>query len=160
MKISKLLTVLGLVGAQFLSGQVIDVHLHSYTDDDYWGGRPSRYQNISSPKSSAELLDKTIAEMDKNNIQYAVVSGSLKSVARFVKADSRFIPGYMEEDNIIPVDEFEELVKNGKIKVFGEITGVYYGKTLNDALYAPYLEICEKYDIPVAYHSECDWSFL
>jgi len=153
MKISQLLTVLSLIGTQFLPGQVIDVHLHSYTEDDYWGGRPSNYQNLSSPKSAAELLNKTIAEMDKNNIQYAVVSGSLKSVARFVKADSRFIPGYMEEDSIIPILKFEELVKNGEIRVFGEITGVYFGKTLNDSLYRPYLDVCEKYDIPVAYHT-------
>ncbi len=156
MKTTVLITFLTLISTQALFGQVIDVHLHSYTAEEYSdrGGLPDHYQNIPSPKTSEEHLKQTIAEMDKNNIQFAVVSGTfLESVENYTNADSRFIPGYMEEDKIIPIEKFEELVKNGKIRVFGEITGVYFGKTLNDPLYAPYLEVCVKYDIPVAYHT-------
>lgn len=136
----------------FLSSQIIDVHLHSYTDNDYWGGR-AHPTTISSPKTTADHLQQTIAEMDKNKIEYAVVSGSIESISNYVAADSRFIPGYMDDNNLIPIEEFEQHVKDGKIKVFGEITAVYGGKTLNDPTYAPYLAICEKYGIPVAYHT-------
>jgi|SRR5680860_373028 len=153
MKTTTFLSFLILASARPLFGQIIDVHIHSHSANEYWGGEPHPYQNLPSPKTTEELLEQTIAEMDKNNIQYAVVSGSLESVENYTSADPRFIPGYMEEDNIVPLEVFEELVKNGKIKIFGEITGVYYGKTLNDTLYAPYLDICVKYDIPVAYHT-------
>ncbi|MFV8226442.1 amidohydrolase family protein [Christiangramia aquimixticola] len=136
-----------------VSSQIIDVHTHSYTKEDYWGGN-THPTGIESPKSVDEHLKQTIKLMDKHGIEYAVVSGwSLKGVEKYVAADSRFIPGYMDEGNPIPLEQFEHLVKSGKIKVFGEVSGVYFGKTLNDPMYAPYLEICEKYNIPVAYHS-------
>jgi predicted TIM-barrel fold metal-dependent hydrolase len=44
-------------------------------------------------------------------------------------------------------------VKTGKIKVFGEIMAVYKGFTLMHPSYQPYLEICEQYGIPIAYHT-------
>ena len=44
-------------------------------------------------------------------------------------------------------------VRAGKIKVFGEVMAVYKGLKLTDSIYQPYLAICEKYGIPVAYHS-------
>ncbi|WP_083432143.1 amidohydrolase family protein [Christiangramia salexigens] len=136
-----------------VSSQIIDMHTHSYTEEDYWGGN-THPTGVESPKSVEEHLEQTIKLMDKHGIEYAVVSGwSLEGVEKYVAADSRFIPGYMDEGNPIPVEQFEDLVKSGKIKVFGEVSGVYFGKTLNDPMYAPYLEICEKYNIPVAYHS-------
>jgi predicted TIM-barrel fold metal-dependent hydrolase len=135
-----------------IAAQIIDVHLHSYTEADYWGGR-NHPTGISSPKTAKEHLAKTIEAMNKNNIQYAVVSGSMDSLEMYAKADPRFIPGYMDSGKMMPVAEFEKFVKEGKIKVFGEITAVYNGTTLNDPMYAPYLKICEKYGIPVAYHT-------
>ena len=78
----------------------------------------------------------------------------IESLDRYTKADKRFIPGYQDyQENLIPVKQFEEYVIAGKIKVFGEIMAVYKGKTLADSMYQPYLAICEKYGIPVAYHS-------
>jgi hypothetical protein len=133
------------------SAQIIDVHLHSYTNDDYQGGLSS--SNLESPKTADLHLEQTIEQMNKHNIKYAVVSGSIESVEKYVKADPRFIPGYIDVAKPIPIGEFESLIKEGKIKVFGEITAVYHGMTLNDPMYAPYLELCEKYDIPVAYHT-------
>lgn len=135
-----------------LKAQIIDVHLHSYTDTDYWGGR-THPTGIESPKNADEHLKETISLMDKHNIEYAVVSGSIKSLEKYTSADSRFIPGYMDEKSLIPISEFENLIKLGKIKVFGEITGVYHGRTLNNPVYEPYLSLCEQYGIPVAYHT-------
>ncbi|MGB5417812.1 amidohydrolase family protein [Algibacter sp.] len=135
-----------------MKAQIIDVHLHSYTDTDYWGGR-THPTGIESPKNADAHLAKTIAVMDKHQIEYAVVSGSIESVEKYILADSRFIPGYMDEEELISVDKFEELIIDGKIKVFGEIAGVYFGRTLNDPIYAPYLQLCEKYGVPIAYHT-------
>ncbi|MBO0952919.1 hypothetical protein [Fibrella forsythiae] len=47
---------------------------------------------------------------------------------------------------------FEELIREKKIEVFGEIGAYYTGITLNAPGWQPYLRICEKYDIPVAVH--------
>jgi predicted TIM-barrel fold metal-dependent hydrolase len=49
--------------------------------------------------------------------------------------------------------KFEEMVKDKKIEVFGEIGAYYSGTTLSDSVWQPYLRICEKYDIPVAVHT-------
>ena len=51
--------------------------------------------------------------MDKNNIQFSVVSGSIESVEKYVKADARFIPGYSDIDNmgqLMPIAEFEQFI--------------------------------------------------
>lgn len=136
-----------------VQAQIIDVHVHSYTSSDYWGGfqHPT---GIKSPQTADEHLQQTIALLDKHKIEFAVVSGaSIESVEKYVSADARFIPGYMDDEELISIDKFEKLVIAGKIKVFGEITGVYLGRTLNDTIYAPYLQLCEKYEIPVAYHT-------
>ena len=92
--------------------------------------------------------------MDEHNIKYAVVSGNLESLSYYTKADKRFIPSYQDYyENLIPIDSFTTLVKNGTIKVFGEVMAVYHGQTLADPKYQPYLKVCEAYGIPVAYHT-------
>ena len=153
MNLKKLnLTLLSFFIITAVNAQIIDVHLHSYTDADYWGGT-LHPMGIESPKTADEHLKMTIAQMDMHKIEYAVVSGSIESIAKYVAADSRFIPGYVDDEELIPVEQFESLIKEGKIKVFGEVSGVYYGRTLNDPVYAPYLAVCEQYGIPVAYHT-------
>ncbi len=149
-----LILLMLIFGYQLADAQIIDMHLHGYTEEDYWGDK-THPTGIESPESAKEHLDKTIQLLDKHQIEYAVVSGSIESLELWTNADPRFIPGYQEpETGKLPaIDRFEELVKSGKIKIFGEITAVYRGRTLNDPIYRPYLEICEKYGIPVAYHT-------
>lgn len=128
------------------------MHLHSYTEKNFWTGIARN--GFESSKTAKETLAQTIQKMNVHNIKYAVVSGPIESLELYTKADKRFIPGYQDfEDTLIPVSQFEEFVKTGKIKIFGEVMAVYKGKTLADSSYQPYLAICEKYGIPVAYHS-------
>jgi predicted TIM-barrel fold metal-dependent hydrolase len=135
-----------------VTAQTIDMHMHSYTEKYFWVGKARN--GFESSKSPKEHLEETVREMDKNNIQYAVICGTIESITLYAQADKRFIPGYQDyEENLIPVKEFEQYVVSGKIKVFGEVMAVYKGTTLNDPIYRPYLAICEKYGIPVAYHS-------
>lgn len=132
--------------------QIIDMHLHSYTESEYWLDSPP-LRGIESPATVKEHLDQTIQLLDKHKIEWAVVCGSLESVEIWTSADKRFIPGLTDKQKLPDVSKFEDLVKAGKIKVFGEILAVYQGRTLNDSIYQPYLEICEEYGIPVAYHT-------
>ena len=132
--------------------QVIDMHMHSYTEKDFWVGKARN--GFESSKTTNEHLEQTIRKMNLHKIEYAVICGTLESIERYSNADKRFIPGYQDyEETLIPVKQFEQYVQSGKIKVFGEVMAVYKGMTLADSLYQPYLAICEKYGIPVAYHS-------
>jgi predicted TIM-barrel fold metal-dependent hydrolase len=134
------------------SAQVIDMHMHSYTEKDFWVGKARN--GFESSKTTKEHLEQTIQKMNRHKIEFAVICGTIESIERYTKAHKRFIPAYQDyEDSLIPVKQFEEFVQSGKIKVFGEVMAVYKGRTLNDSLYQPYLAICEKYGVPVAYHS-------
>lgn len=132
--------------------RIIDMHMHAYTEKDFWTG--TARNGTESSKSADETLVQTIQKMNQHNIRYAVICGTLESLEKYTKEDPRFIPGYQDYGEVlIGINEFEKLIQEGKIKVFGEVMAVYHGCTLNDPIYQPYLKICEKYDIPVAYHS-------
>lgn len=126
--------------------------MHSYTEKDFWVGKARN--GFESSRTTKEHLEQTIQKMNQHKIEYAVICGTIESIDRYTKADKRFIPGYQDyEETLIPVRQFEEYIQSGKIKVFGEVMAVYKGMTLADSLYQPYLAICEKYGVPVAYHS-------
>jgi uncharacterized protein len=80
------------VGCKLISAQVIDMHMHSYTEKDFWTGKASN--GLESSKTAKDHLEETIKKMDKNNIKYAVICGTIESIERYTKADKRFIPGY------------------------------------------------------------------
>lgn len=140
------------IGCNISYGQIIDMHMHSYTEKDFWVG--TARNGLESSKTAKETLEHTIQKMNEHNIEYAVVCGSIESLELYTKTDKRFIPGYQDsEEDLIPIEQFEEYIKSGKIKVFGEVMAVYKGKTLADPIYQPYLAVCEKYGVPVGYHS-------
>src|SRR5688572_8820020 len=152
MKITILLITFCIAIAKTSIGQIIDVHMHSYIEKNFWVG--TARNGLASSKTAKETLAETIKKMNQHNIKYAVVSGPIESLEIYTKADKRFIPGYQDsEDTLISIRQFEEYVQSGRIKVFGEVMAVYKGLTLADPVYQPYLAICEKYGIPVAYHS-------
>lgn len=152
MKIIILFLSILIAGCKVGKAQVIDMHMHSYTEKDFFVG--TARNGFASSKTAKEHLAQTIKKMDEDHIEYAVICGTLESIDRYTKADKRFIPGYQDySDTLMPIKQFEVFVKAGKIKVFGEVMAVYKGKTIADASYQPYLVICEKYGIPVAYHS-------
>jgi len=134
-------------------GQIIDMHMHGYTEKDFFDGGKAR-NGLDASLNSDDQIERIIQQMDKNNILYAVVCGKLETLEKYTNVDQRFIPGYQDyEDTLIDIGLFEQLVKERKIKVFGEVMAVYHGRTLNDPIYQPYLRICEQYGIPVAYHT-------
>lgn len=135
------------------TGPIIDMHLHSYTNNNYWGGR-EHHSGISSPKTAEEHLRLTKKIMSESNVVKAVIdSKSIDIIKSQLSEVDMFIPGFNDGEGLPDVKTFESLVKDGTIQVFGEIYAVYRGKTLNDPMYKPYLKICEKYGIPVAYHT-------
>lgn len=135
------------------------MHVHSYTESDFGNREPAadHYGNKGS-KNAASHRAACFAAFKKLNIVKAVVSGNPQSVEdwaahdssnRIIKGVLMFNPGDYGLDSI----KFEQMVKDKKIEVFGEIGAYYGGTTLSDSIWQPYLRICEKYDIPVAVHT-------
>lgn len=135
------------------------MHIHSYTESDFGGREPATdfYGRKGSANAELHRLE-TLAAFKKWNIVKAVVSGNPESVENWVSKDSsdRIIRGilmFQPGDYDIDTVKFEQLVKDKKIEIFGELGPYYSGTTLSDSVWQPYLRICEKYDIPVAVHT-------
>jgi len=146
---------------QIISAQsqtkIIDMHLHSYLQKNLSEEHIDHY-GVKGVQDMETLFKETYAAMRKHNIVKGVVSGPLESVAfwKSKDSDSRIIRGVfiMHPDDLkINLIQFEELIKSGKIEVFGELGPYYSGTTLSDSVWQPYLKICEQYDIPVAVHT-------
>ena len=139
--------------------KIIDMHVHSYTDSDFGEREPASDHYGKKGSKNAEIhRGETVAAFKKFNIVKAMVSGNPQSVENWVAKDSsqRIIRGilmFAPTDYDMDSVKFEQLVKDKKIEVFGEIAPYYSGTTLSDSVWQPYLRICEKYDIPVAVHT-------
>lgn len=139
--------------------KIIDMHIHSYTESDF-GERepPTDHYGIKGATNAAAHRVATFAAFKKLNVVKAVVSGNPESVENWVAKDSnhiviRGILMYLPNDYGIDTVKFEQLIKDKKIEIFGEVAPYYSGTTLSDSIWQPYLRICEKYDIPVAVHT-------
>ena len=143
-----LTTILLTIICSTAQAQVIDTHLHGWTDDNY----PQR--GPSAPATGTDHMRATIAAMDKHDVRFAVVSGNMEALAMWTAADDRFIPGYqVTGSNIISPGEFERHVKAGHIRVLGEFAPLFVGKTPADPTYTPFLEIAERHGVPLAIHA-------
>ena len=139
--------------------KIIDMHIHSYTNSDFGDREPAgdHYGKKGSSNAEAHRL-ATFAAFKKLNIVKAVVSGNPESVENWVAKDSNHIVIrglliFSPDDYGIDSVKFEQMIKDKKIEVFGEVAPYYGGTTLSDSIWQPYLRICEKYDIPVAVHT-------
>lgn len=137
--------------AQDSSSPIIDMHLHSYSEGRFYVA-PDPNGNMSSPDHVTHFQE-TYEQLRRHNIVLGVVSGSRADEEAWMDkdADGRLVRGTSLSD--WTPESFEAAVKRGEIKVFGEIGPYYSGRTISDPVYAPYLEICEKYDIPLALHT-------
>jgi predicted TIM-barrel fold metal-dependent hydrolase len=139
--------------------KIIDMHIHSYTDKAFDEQHlPIDYYGVKGAANAKVHRTQTFTSIKKLNISRAVVSGSPQSVDEWVTHDTarliiRGILMYSPADYGIDSTTFEQMVKDHRIEVFGEIAPYYTGTTLNDSAWQPFLRICEKYDIPVAVHT-------
>ena len=139
--------------------KIIDMHVHSYTASDFGEREPAsdHYGKKGSANAESHRIE-TFAAFKKWNIVKAMVSGNPESVENWAAKDSnhlviRGILIFSPNDYGLDSIKFEQMVKDKKIEVFGEIGAYYSGTTLSDSIWQPYLRICERYDIPVAVHT-------
>ncbi len=140
-------------------GKIIDMHVHSYSQSDFGEREPAadHYGNKGSLNAEEHRL-ATLAAFKKLNIVKAAVSGNPESVENWAAKDSSslIVKGILifhPDDYGMDSVKFEQMVKDKKIEIFGEIGAYYGGTSLSDSVWQPYLRICEKYDIPVAVHT-------
>jgi hypothetical protein len=162
---------------------VIDVHVHALAADDQgppplamctpidpmpaWDASRPPLQNfiapfkqaackdpVWSPKTDEEVMSRTLAVMERNNV-YGVVSGTSKMVAAWRKAaPARVIPSLMPK---LPLEEgvaaqLEQSKASGQLAVIGELGFQYAGIAVTDPALEPLWTAAEKLDIPVAIH--------
>jgi len=137
---------------------IIDMHLHAI--DELWSETRICFpepcdKSPTEIKEISELLPKTIEKMDKYNIVLGMLSGhSLDEVYRWGNSDSRFLTcPVIREPMQTNIERIEEDIKEGKIKVLGEVTSQYLGYAMNDEALDPIFSLAEKYDIPILVHS-------
>src|SRR6476469_9584044 len=152
-----MLGLLQLIFVAFGQTKIIDMHIHSYEEIHFAKSAKDYYGNTGSANATTHLKE-TFAAFAKYHIVKAVVSGSPKSVATWAASDTnnRIVRGIaLDNPNDFGMDsiQFEQMVKDRKIEIFGEIGAYYSGTTLADSAWQPYLRICERYDIPVAVHT-------
>lgn len=155
----KIILVIFLCHRLFAEAQtkIIDMHIHCYDDNNF--SRPVRDPSGHKGSLNADMhFQETFTAFKKFNIVRAMVSGSPASVDKWVSKDTahKIIRGIaIDHPTELNMDivQFEQMIKDKKIEVFGEIGAYYSGTTLSDSIWQPYLRICEKYDIPVAVHT-------
>jgi len=134
-------------------GQIIDMHMHVYSEKEYWGG-DKHLMGSESPNNVEEHFNQTIALMDSHKIEYALISGSPEVIRKWKERDNRFIGGYEYINNeLIDTTEFINLIEEGVIQAWAEMGSVFKGETLDDPKFEPYIKICEQYGIPIGYHT-------
>lgn len=134
---------------------IIDMHLHAlnaYSPERICFPEPCE-KVPSQIKDGSEIFPLTIAQMDKHNIVLGALSGEYDLTQKWVEEDSRFITGFLIGNPVnTNFKRLETGIKEGEIKILGEITSQYHGYSPNAPEMDTLFSIAEKYDLPVWLH--------
>lgn len=117
---------------------------------------------IEGVKTVDELIEKTMLQLDKNRIRWAVVSGDDDVIDTWVKRyPNRLIPAYLpdirnpnfkELDHQAEANRLAKRIASKEIRVMGELSLAYEKIPLNDRTLWPYYRVAEG-RIPVFFHT-------
>lgn len=138
-------------------GPIIDMHLHAYTSESYWGPAPFGLTGKPSPATAEEHREETLAAMDRYGVVLGVVSGSELTAAEAwaERAPGRFLRGIGVHDPVSDLDpeEFTGWVREGRLDVLAEVGAQYGGYSPSDAAFDPYWGVAEEHGVPVGIHT-------
>jgi len=144
-------------GKDSLRPPIIDMHLHAYPLDD---GKPPAVNPVtgrpSAARTSAELRDMTLAELERYNIVKAVTSGPPETVVwwREVAPDRIMVGAWVDEAGPLPdLARLRTEMQAGRVHVLGELILQMRGMAPNDPRMEPYYALAEEMDIPVGIHT-------
>lgn len=149
----------GLAAAQNspYSGPIIDIHLHGYTVEEFWGPAPSPATGRLSVESAQEHMERSVESMRKYNIVLGVVSGEAKAAADawHAHAPDLIRRAIVMEDpsDFLDPESFRELAASGELDVLGEVGAQYAGYSPSDPAFSSYWAIAEEHGIPVGIHT-------
>ena len=109
---------------------------------------------VWSATSDEDLLQRSLAEMEANNV-YGVLSGPQPYQDAWIEAaPTRFLHGhYFSIHDAAPSpDDLVAMHEDGRLDVVGEITTQYQGILPTDPVLAPYWAALEANDIPAGIH--------
>ncbi len=118
-----------------------------------WLRHPPGANPIWSPMTDDELMDQTLAILERRNI-IAVTSGSQVHQWK-AAAPNRIIPAgpnFWIGEGMPTVDTVRAGFESGQYAVFGEVGLQYQGIEPDDPRFDPYLTVAEELDIPVWIH--------
>ena len=144
-------------GIDSLRPPIIDMHLHAYRLDD--GEPPAVYPvtgRRSAARTSAELRDMSLTELERYNIVKAVASGPPETVGEWRKAapDRIMVGAFVDEASPLPdIGRLRAEIQAGHVHVLGELVLQYRGMAPNDPRLEPYYALAEEMDIPVGIHT-------
>ncbi|WP_120077338.1 amidohydrolase family protein [Aurantiacibacter odishensis] len=166
------------------TGPVIDVHLHAsgaedngpapngvcpgmaadlrYTGDRSWPAvvvdmmlNPACENPILGPATDEEVMEQTIAEMERRNV-IGILSSSAEDFATWsAAAPGSFMRGHalnIDWEDAPPPAEIAEDYDAGEFAVLAEVTNQYGGILADDPSFAPYWAMAEERGIPVGIH--------
>lgn len=141
---------------QKYSGPIIDMHLHSYSND-FWGPAPNPVTQNLSPATAKEQMEQSFQVMKKHNIVLGAVSGaSLEDGNDWHKYNKeRTLRGIelREPSEFMSPDSLRQLIRNGELDMLGEVGAQYFGYSPSDPEYYPFYKIAEEEGIPVGIHT-------
>lgn len=139
------------------TGPIIDMHLHSYSSDDFWGPAPNPATGVSSPASVEEHVEQTLEIMQQYNVVLGAISGASENsaVKYHSSAPDKFFRGVelREPSEFMDEDTFRSSIQNEELDMLGEVGGQYFGYSPSEQEYYPYYRIAEEAGIPVGIHT-------
>ena len=139
---------------------VIDVHQHIYKSN-FWSGGTSNTGLIAATNYT-EHYESLVEEMKANNIVIALAGGPQSAVDYYYEEypENNNVFWYGAEYMTIGRRNYEETLSSvsdyaaeGKIKVIGELTGIYQGLPLDDTSYQRLYAIADTFSLPVFIHT-------
>lgn len=139
------------------TGPIIDMHLHSYTADDFWGPAPNPATGELSVASVEDHLEETLKTMRRHKVVLGAVSGvSEKSASEWhSKAPEMIVRGIelREPADFMEEETFKSNIQNENLDMLGEVGAQYFGLSPSDPEFYPFYKIAEEEGIPVGIHT-------
>ena len=142
---------------------IIDMHVHAF-DGDWTAENTPLNPATKEPSAAAtsnDLLEQTLAYMERYNVVKGIASGSMDLVHKWVAAGAgRFIGSPIfpvgftvnNSDGWPDMNMLKKEVLAGRIGALGEITTQYDGLPPATAKMDPYYRFAVEHGIPVAIH--------
>lgn len=141
---------------------IIDMHMHTGLPHEVPAGTPALCRPApckgdgQATTNPAELMEKTLAAMDRYNIVKGFLSGvDLSAVREWTKAaPGRFVASpFILKPESSGLEKLRQEYASGHFSGMGEIGAQLLGIPPNDPSLEPYFKLAEELDLPVLIHT-------